>query len=237
MGWAPTLVAYSMQGLGRFALYEYFKKTFTEKFPSVPRDIAFVAGAASAEIFADVLLCPGEAVKVRVQTADPDKVPRTFPTTLREGLPLIWKTEGLGGLYKGLVPLWSRQVPYTVAKFWAFERTAQAIYDHVLSKPRSQCSKLQQTGVSFSAGYLAGVFCALVSHPGDVVVSKLNQFSDRPPLTKVLRELGFRGLWRGLGVRIVMVGTLAGMQWFIYDAFKVAVGLPATGGTTPTPSK
>jgi len=25
-GWAPTLVGYSLQGLGKFGLYEYFKR-------------------------------------------------------------------------------------------------------------------------------------------------------------------------------------------------------------------
>jgi solute carrier family 25 phosphate transporter 3 len=28
--------------------------------------------------------------------------------------------EGLGSLYKGLVPLWGRQIPYTIVKFVAF---------------------------------------------------------------------------------------------------------------------
>ena len=34
---------------------------------------------------------------------------------------------------------------------------------------------------------------------------------------------------RGLPLRIVMIGTLTGLQWGIYDAFKVSVGLPTTG--------
>ena len=32
-------------------------------------------------------------------------------------------------------------------------------------------------------------------------------------------------LTRGLPLRIVMIGTLTGLQWGIYDAFKVYVGL------------
>ena len=34
---------------------------------------------------------------------------------------------------------------------------------------------------------------------------------------------------QGLPLRIVMIGTLTGLQWGIYDAFKVAAGLPTTG--------
>ena len=29
------------------------------------------------------------------------------------------------------------------------------------------------------------------------------------------------GLWGGLGPRIIMIGTLTALQWFIYDAVKV----------------
>ena len=51
-----------------------------------------------------------------------------------------------------------------------------------------------------------------------------------------VKKLGLWGLFtRGLPLRIVMIGTLTGAQWGIYDAFKVMVGLPTTGGVTPAP--
>ena len=34
---------------------------------------------------------------------------------------------------------------------------------------------------------------------------------------------------------IVMIGTLTGLQWMIYDSFKLFMGLPATGGS-PAPA-
>lgn len=236
LGWAPTLVGYSAQGACKFGFYEFFKKFYAdavgpENFAKY-KDWVYLAGSASAEVIADVALCPWEAVKVRIQTADPNKVPRTFPTTLREGLPKIIQAEGISGLYKGLVPLWSRQIPYTMMKFWAFERTVEAIYKNFIPKPRSECTKLEQLGVSFAGGYIAGVFCAIVSHPADSVVSKLNQYSERPPIGKILAEMGPVGVWRGLGMRIFMIGTLTALQWFLYDSFKVAVGLPTTGAAT-----
>jgi len=40
------------------------------------------------------------------------------------------------------------------------------------------------------------------------------------------RVLGFAGMWAGLGPRIIMIGTLTAMQWFIYDGVKVALKLP-----------
>lgn len=72
----------------------------------------------------------------------------------------------------------------------------------------------------FSLGYIAGVFCAIVSHPADTVVSKLNQEKGSTAL-EAAKKLGMAGLWKGLMPRIVMIGTLTALQWFIYDAFKV----------------
>jgi hypothetical protein len=40
---------------------------------------------------------------------------------------------------------------------------------------------------------------------------------------------GWSGLWKGFGPRVVMIGTLTALQWFIYDSVKVAFGIPTTG--------
>jgi len=85
--------------------------------------------------------------------------------------------------YKGLTPLWARQVPYTMMKFASFERTVEFIYSY-LSKPKHEYNKLQQLGVSFLGGYIAGVFCAIVSHPADTLVSKVSySFQRRETIT------------------------------------------------------
>lgn len=86
-------------------------------------------------------------------------------------------------------------------------------------------------------GYIAGILCATVSHPADVIVSKLNNLPEAPSGQKqmtvvdIAKDLGWKGVWRGLGPRIVMIGTLTALQWLIYDTFKVYVGLPTTGAS------
>jgi len=79
--------------------------------------------------------------------------------------------------------------------------------------------------VTFAAGYIAGVFCAIVSHPADVVVSKLNQAKGASAVD-IAKKLGFMGMWQGLTPRIIMIGTLTALQWFIYDGVKVALSIP-----------
>ena len=189
------------------------------------RTIGFSLASASAEIIADLLLCPFEACKVRMQTS---KV-GTFPTKFQPAFNTIYSAEGTGGLYKGLAPLWGRQIPYTVMKFVAFERTVEAFYKYIFTKPKETYSKAQKLSVTFASGYIAGVLCAIISQPADTMVSKLNNVKTEggsfAAMSLIYSQIGFSGLWKGLGIRILMVGTLTGLQWWIYDSFKTAAGL------------
>jgi solute carrier family 25 phosphate transporter 3 len=192
----------------------------------------FLAASATAEAIADVALCPFEAVKVRMQTTMPP-----FATGTLSGISTIIGKEGGNGLFKGLAALWGRQIPYTMMKFASFETIVGLIYAR-LPRPKSDYGKGAQTGVSFAAGYLAGLLCAIVSHPADVMVSKLNV--NRQPgeafggaVSRIYKDIGFSGLWSGLPIRVVMIGTLTGLQWTIYDSFKLLVGLPTTGAAPP----
>ncbi|KAJ1289928.1 hypothetical protein BS78_02G202900 [Paspalum vaginatum] len=232
-GWAPTFLGYSAQGAFKYGLYEVFKKQYADlagpEYAAKYKTLIYLAGSATAEVFADVALCPMEAVKVRVQTQP------GYARGLSDGFPKIVRAEGYAGLFRGLVPLWGRQIPYTMMKFATYENIVEMTYKHLIPTPKDQCSKPLQLGVSFGSGYVAGVFCAAVSHPADNLVSFLNN-SKGATVGDAVKNLGLLGLFtRGLPLRILMIGTLTGAQWVIYDSFKVMIGLPTTGGA-PVPT-
>ncbi|KAI3403422.2 PIC2 [Candida oxycetoniae] len=232
-GVGATFIGYSLQGAGKYGFYEYFKQKYSllvgPKYAHEYKTGIYLAASASAEFLADIALCPLETIKVKTQTTSPP-----FCNSVWQGWSKIVKSEGVAGLYKGIVPLWFRQIPYTMVKFATFENVVDRIYSF-LGKPKKEYTALQQTGVSFLGGYIAGIFCAVVSHPADVMVSKIN--TDKVPgesssqaISRIYGKIGFAGLWNGLTIRIFMIGTLTGFQWLIYDSFKVWVGLPTTGG-------
>ncbi|PFH58787.1 hypothetical protein XA68_13203 [Ophiocordyceps unilateralis] len=238
-GWSPTFVGYSAQGAFKYGWYEYFKKTYSDM--AGPDAAAryktglYLAASASAEFLADVALCPFEAVKVRMQGTMPNPYSGTWA-----GISAVTGKEGWAGLYKGLYPLWGRQIPYTMMKFASFETIVEMMYRR-LPGEKSDYGKGAQTAVSFAGGYLAGILCAVVSHPADVMVSKLNAYREPGEafgraMSRIYGDVGFAGLWNGLPVRIVMIGTLTGLQWMIYDYFKIFMGFPTTGGP-PAPTE
>ena len=108
LGWFPTLAGYGMQGAARFGLYEFFKDRYRgalgDERASRYQTLGFMVSAASAECIADLFLCPWEAMKVKMQVAEPG----TFPTTAREAGAKMMSEGGIAGFYKGLQPLWAR---------------------------------------------------------------------------------------------------------------------------------
>jgi len=232
-GWFPTLLGYSAQGALKYGLYEIFKDTYSnmlgEENAKNYKALIWCAGSASAEVFADIALCPLEMIKVKVQTSPAG----TFPTGFFPALSKISENKVETRFpFGSLVPLWSRQIPYTVAKFFFFEKIVQQFYTRVFTAPKESYSKPTQLGVTFASGYLAGVICAIVSHPADSVVSQLGKAANKgKSIGTIISEVGVANLaTKGLGTRVLMIGTLTGLQWWIYDSFKAAFGLGTTGG-------
>jgi solute carrier family 25 phosphate transporter 3 len=232
-GFGPTFVGYSLQGMFKYGLYEIFKDQYMnlagEEITNKYKGLIWLAGSASAEFFADIALCPLEMTKVKIQTSPVG----TFPTAFGAAWKEMSRTKAATRFpFGSVVPLWSRQIPYTMAKFYCFEKIVQLFYTHVFTAPKETYSKPTQLGVTFSSGYLAGVVCAIVSHPADSLVSLQGKAANKgKPVGQIIKEVGWYSLsTKGLGTRVVMIGTLTGFQWWIYDSFKSAMGMGTTGG-------
>lgn len=122
-GWAPTILGYSPQGALKFGLYEVFKDVLSNTVgyenSKKYRDFIWLTGAAASEFCGCLALCPMEMVKVKVQTS----VPGTFPTKLIPATSEMYRERTNTRFpYGSIIPLWSRQIPYTVAKFYFFEK-------------------------------------------------------------------------------------------------------------------
>ncbi|KAK1224486.1 Cu/Pi carrier [Marasmius sp. AFHP31] len=232
-GVGPALVGYSLQGMFKFGFYEAIKDQYLnlagEELATTYKPAIWLAASASAELVADIALCPFEMTKVKVQASQAGAFPVKFLPALQEMSRLRAETRYPFG---SLPAIWSRQIPYTMAKFFCFEATVQAFYTHLLTQPKETYSPLTQLGVTFASGYIAGIASALVSQPADSLVSLLGKSENAgKSVGMIVREVGWVPLFtKGLGARVVMVGTLTGLQWWIYDTCKTTMGIGTTGG-------
>ncbi|BCS26229.1 putative mitochondrial phosphate carrier protein (Mir1) [Aspergillus puulaauensis] len=235
-GFGPTAAGYFLQGAFKFGGYEFFKQQWINQLglenASKNRTAIYLASSATAEFFADIALCPLEATRIRL-VSQPE-----FASGLLSGFSKILKNEGIGAFYSGFGPILFKQVPYTMAKFVAFEKFSEAIFTVVDKNTLSDGGK---TGVNLGAGLLAGFAAAIVSQPADTMLSKINKTQGLPGegttsrLIKIAKELGLKGSFSGIGARLFMIGTITAGQFAIYGDIKRLLG--ATGGVEIAPSK
>jgi len=187
------------------------------------RNSVYLASAACAEFIADLFLCPLEAVRIRSVSDS------SFPKGLVPGLTQMLKTDGPLGFYAGLGPILFKQIPYTMAKFAVQGKAAELMYRSV-GNPET-LSKSTNLGISLGSGVIAGVVAAIVSHPADTLLSKINKAGAGGSggtisrLVNIAKEVGFKNLClTGLPARCLMIGTLTAGQFGIFDIVMGALG-------------
>jgi len=236
-GLGATAFGYFVQGWFKFGGVEFFKiqmvQTLGEEKAWANKTPIYLGAAAAAEFIADIFLCPLEAVRIR-SVSDPE-----FCDGLADGFVKMLKAEGVGGFYSGFIPILCKQVPYTMAKFAVQGNAADAMYG-AIGKTPSEVSESTALGISLGSGVIAGVASAIISHPADTLLSKINKAGaggDGPMMSRLLniaKETGFVKLCTvGLLPRCVMIGSLTAGQFGIFDTVMNALGASKFHFTDP----
>jgi solute carrier family 25 phosphate transporter 3 len=228
-GLGATAAGYFVQGWFKFGGVEFFKVNIAQRMTPQSawdnRNSIYLASAAMAEFIADLFLCPLEALRIR-SVSDP-----SFPKGLGSGFMKMLSTDGPLGFYAGLGPILFKQIPYTMAKFAVQGKAAEVLYSGMNIDSRT-ASKSTNLTVSLGSGVIAGIVAAIISHPADTLLSKINKAGAGGTggtvsrLWNIAREVGLLKLCVvGLPARCVMVGTLTAGQFGIFDSVMLAIGM------------
>merc|ERR1712048_528968 len=176
-----------------------------------------------------IALCPFEMTKVKMQVTLPGQSGQVPGGMLAAMSHMNANKAATKFPFKSLVPLWGRQVPYTMIKFVGFYQTQEMVYAYLekaYNRPKSSINSTVQLGITFACGYWAGIFCAIATQPMDNLVSMKGIPENRTKgWGQMASEMGTKDLFmKGLGTRIIMIGTLTGLQWWIYGSFKNVMG-------------
>jgi len=240
-GIGATAAGYFVQGWFKFGGVEFFKiqlaQYFGEKSAWDNRTAIYLASSAGAEFIADLFLCPLEAIRIR-SVSDP-----TFPKGLGAGAAKMFATDGILGFYAGLGPILFKQIPYTMAKFAVQGKAAEMMYVASGKNPETS-TKGENLSISLGSGVIAGISAAIVSHPADTLLSKINKKgaggtgSTTARLFNIAKEMGFMKLCTtGLFARCVMIGTLTAGQFGIFDTVMGVIGAKKFHFHDPTDKK
>jgi solute carrier family 25 (mitochondrial phosphate transporter), member 3 len=248
-GLGPTAIGYALEGGIKFGVYEAMKPIVATALSHVTmissylsfvqsRIVSFIICAAISGVAASIVLCPMEALRIRMvanpTTSDAAQSPNHsgwFRTAIR-----MIKREGITSFVKGMEPMIYKQVPYTITKNVAFDIMTRYVYSTLQTTwQMTTIGPLTKFVVPFLAAAAASVLSCLSSQPGDVLLSLVNaQQHDIRRTRDIIRDVlhsekGWKGFYIGTKARLLHVGIVVTLQLLIYDMVKRICGIAATG--------
>eukprot|EP01111_Echinosteliopsis_oligospora_P001458 TRINITY_DN1219_c1_g1_i1.p1 TRINITY_DN1219_c1_g1~~TRINITY_DN1219_c1_g1_i1.p1 ORF type:complete len:268 (-),score=68.79 TRINITY_DN1219_c1_g1_i1:82-885(-) len=163
-GFTPALMREGVYASTRAGLYEPVKYLLGEDSSTggLPFYKKLVAGAMAGGLGAAVAT-PSDVVKVQMQAEGPVPSPRYRNTF--HAFSTIWKSEGIRGLYKGIVPTTQRAFVISAAMMPSYDQTKHFLLDHgwVQEGPL----------IHVISGLTAGFVMAAATNPVDVVKTRI----------------------------------------------------------------
>lgn len=237
-GLGPTAFGYLFEGAVKFGTYEVLKPFFKSLLSGLAMStsiaffnsqiLSFVLCGAAAGVAASIMLCPMEAIRIRM-VSEPGFVSGGW---LKAGYKIL-KLEGVTGLCKGMNPMILKQVPYTITKNVSFDVLTKSFYA-ILRAQGMALTAASMFTIPLISAVLSSVLSTITSQPGDMVLSLVNAHKgDRRPseiFNSILKSpRGFGGFFVGFRTRLLHVGLTVTIQLLVYDYVKRICGIAATG--------
>ncbi|XP_076680876.1 mitochondrial glycine transporter isoform X2 [Andrena cerasifolii] len=199
-----------------FSSLHWLKHTLHLKDPLTPTEAVLLG--VTARSMSGALLIPITVVKTRFES-DVYKY-----NNIREALKIIYKQEGVRGLSRGLVPTLLRDAPFSGLYLMFYTRLKSAIVETDLLSAKSSAP------IHFSCGILAGIFASIVTHPADVIKTKMqlypNEFRQvRSAIVRIHMKYGVLGYFKGIVPRMLRRTLVTAMAWTIYEEVTKSMGL------------
>lgn len=187
-----------------------------------------IAGAGSAWMTA-LITCPLDVIKVRIQTSDTSALKsHSLIGSLPRLLGQLWLHEGLVGFYRGLGLTLVGYLPSYTIYFPTYQFFKQHFSSSHHRNVSSKQHDLPQDLIHLLAASGAGIVTNLATNPLWVIRTRLmTQHIRQEPiyrhsgdaLRSIIRQEGWRGLFKGAMVSLVGVSHVA-VQFPLYERFK-----------------
>lgn len=224
-GWVPTLLGFLTWGGISYSLTEYSRRFLFELAGSASAglEVPIILTAASIGAFlGSFVICPFEAVRIR-SVFQKDYAPNIVAVYNR-----MVAEEGVLSLFSAVPVVLAKEIPFAAAKFTVFDLSTTYLYNMF---PAAKEELNLSLGISLVGGIMGGIVAAIVSNPADVTISQMKKTkSSMSPFSAgqlVLERDGPAGFFRGLPLRLVFYMLLVSLQFLIYDAVRISLGVGA----------
>lgn len=169
---------------------------------------------SGAAFFSSFTLCPTELIKCKLQSAR-EKMGTTRVTAFGVTKSII-KTQGVRGLFSGLTSTIAREMPGYFFFFGGYEGTKKLLI--------GDSEKPVTLPITIVSGGVGGLSLWLAIFPFDLVKSRIQVDNLKDGLivvlTRIIREEGVTGLYRGLGPTLIRTFPATGALFVAYEYSK-----------------
>jgi solute carrier family 25 protein 38 len=198
-----------------FLLLERVTRELNAKFP-VSKDSSqtvqgartFAVGAASRALAA-AMLGPLTVVKTRMEYAS---ISGTTYTGVANALYTIGAKEGMKGLFSGLGSTLLRDAPFSGLNLVMYTQMRTVMGEVAVAQGRETDAM-----DTFFAGAVAGGVATFLTHPPDVLRTRVQLGRPSTSFVKIVTEEGVRALWVGSFPRILRRTLQQAMTWSLYE--------------------
>ncbi|OVA12207.1 Mitochondrial carrier protein [Macleaya cordata] len=226
-GLSPAILRHLFYTPIRIVGYEHLRNSVQNDSLSLPRK-ALIGGISG--VIAQVVASPADLVKVRMQ-ADGRLVSQGLQpryTGPFDALNKIVRTEGLGGLWRGVFPNVQRAVLVNMGELACYDHAKCFVIQKQICEDNIYAHTLGST--------MSGLAATALSCPADVVKTRMmNQATGKEAkamyrnsydcLVKTVRVEGVMALWKGFFPTWARLGPWQFVFWVSYEKFRNIVGL------------
>lgn len=214
-GLAPVLIGSIPKAGLRFGCFDYFKGFYAGADGKVGPLQNLAAGVTAGVVEATLAVTPMETIKTRLIHGNMGMVQGTIS---------ILKSEGIGGIYKGLVPTIAKQASNQGIRFLVFNEYKDA----VVSRKEDSSEGLRPLE-ALLGGMISGSISTMFNNPFDVVKTRMQGLEARKYsgvgncFSTVMKNEGFGAFYAGVVPRLWRVVPGQGIIFMSYEQISAIV--------------
>ncbi|KAG0043950.1 hypothetical protein BGZ83_010816 [Gryganskiella cystojenkinii] len=200
----------------RFFAFDQFKDLLKDSEGKTTGARSVLAGLGAGMTEALLVVTPSETIKTKLIHDGNSAKPQY--RGLVHGVQSIVKAEGLGGIYRGVIPVMARQGANSAVRFGVYS----ALND--LLKTRLEPGAKVPAAYTFGIGAIAGIVTVYSTMPLDVVKTKMQGLNARQLYSgvfdcfwKVFKNEGILSFWKGATPRLARLSMSGGIVFSIYE--------------------
>ncbi|KAG0306312.1 hypothetical protein BGZ98_002642 [Dissophora globulifera] len=200
----------------RFLAFDQFREMLKDSNGKTTGARSVLAGLGAGMTEAILVVTPTETIKTKLIHDGNLATPKY--RGLVHGIRSIVQAEGIGGIYRGVVPVMARQGANSAVRFGVYSSLSD------LTKARMGIKGQLPTTHAFAIGAVAGIVTVYTTMPLDVVKTKMQGLGAKELYKgaldcgwKVFKNEGIFAFWKGATPRLARLSMSGGIIFSLYE--------------------